>query len=182
MQTLDESLLGATIFTALFIFVLLFKIFRKKGKSTKIVEQPEIDAPSIDSVLDNRIQYLSSKFPSRISRFDTRLHHGVTSFRKKRHVITSRKYFFEDLRGINEVDYRNMCGMRLLFGVRQDTQEGLMFIMGNDIPLHYSTDSIMDFFKEEYGFGGDMLEIIRNKIIRYNWRKAGQEYKDILKR
>ncbi len=76
----------------------------------------------------------------------------------------------------------NMCGVRLLFGLRQDIQEDLMFIMGNDIPLHYSTDSIMAFFKEEYGFGGDMLEIIRNEIIRYNWRMAGQEYKDILKR
>jgi hypothetical protein len=110
------------------------------------------------------------------------IYSSFSFFGKKRHVTIPKKYFFEDLRDISEVDYRNMCGMRLLFGEKQDIQEDLMFIMGNDIPLHYSTDSIMGFFKEEYGFGDDMLEIIRNEIIRYNWRMAGQEYKDILKR
>jgi len=57
-----------------------------------------------------------------------------------------------------------------------------MFITGNDIPLQYSTDSIVEFFKEEYGFGADMLEFVRKKIIRYNWQMAGKEYKNILKR
>lgn len=182
MSTLDESLLGATIFAVLLILVLLFNIFRKKEKPTRGGDQPDIVIPSIDNVLDNRIQYLSTKFPGRISRFDTRLHYGVTSYRKKRHVTTTRKYFFEDLRGISEIDYNTTCGMSLLFGLRQDIQEDLMFIMGNDIPLHYSTDSIVDFFKEEYGFGDDMLEFVRKEIIRYNWKMAGQEYKNILKR
>ena len=182
MQTLDESLLRATIFTVIIIFVLLFNIFRKKEKLTGGEEQPEIMLPSKDDVLDNRVQYLSTKFPSRISRFDTRLHYGVTSYRKKRHVTTPRKYFFEDLRGINEIDYNNMCGMRLLFDLRQDVQEDFLFIMGNDIPLQYSTDSIVEFFKEEYGFGADMLEFVKKEIIRYNWKMAGKEYKDIFKR
>lgn len=182
MPTLDESLLGVTIFAVLFILVLLFNIFRKNEKPTSVVDQPEIVIPSIDSVLENRIQYLSTKFPSRISRFDTRVHNGVTSYRKKKHVIIPRKYFLEDLRCISEIDYTTTCGMRLLFGLRQDVQEDLVFIMGNDIPLHYSTDSIVDFFKEEYGFGDDMLEFVRKEIIRYNWKMAGKEYKDILKR
>jgi len=181
LPTFDESLLGATIFAVLLIFILLFNVFRKKEKPTRRGEQPEITFPSKDNVLDNRIQYLFTKFPSRISRFDTRLRHGVTSYRKKRHVTTPRKYFFEDLRGISEIDYNTTCGMRLLFGLRQDIQEDLMFIMGNDIPLHYSTDSIVDFFKEEYGFGDDMLEFVRKEIIRYNWKMAGQEYKNVLK-
>lgn len=190
----DETLLTALIVAAVIILVLLFRnvsLSSEKGVDSKIIHtdkeldnyaREQLELVKKNNVLNDRINYLSDKFPRELKKHGIRLHHGVTTYYKKQHISKRNTYLFEDLISMNIRDYKIMCGLCLLFDLSQDIKEDLLYIINNDITLLYSTDEIVNFFKEEYDVIEDVLNSIRKTIVLENWRSAAKDYRDVVMR
>lgn len=188
----DETLLTALIVAAVIILVLLFRNVSRSSEKrvdSKIIHtdkeldnyaREQLELVKKNNILYDRINYLSNKFPRELKKYGIRLHHGVTTYYKKQHISERNRYCFEDFISMNIQDYKTMCGMSLLFELRQDIKEDLSYIINNDITLLYSTDEIVNFFKEEYDFMDDMLNSIRKIIVLENWRLAAKDYKEVV--
>ena len=127
-----------------------------------------------------KLDLLQRRFPVTVDNMTATVRHGVISYRRKRNLTQFKTYYFEDFMNMSDDEYDKHCMMHIQPGISLDIYEDLEYIRRNDIPQHYDTKYMLNYFKDQYSIHDDNINTIKNQILRHNWKMAGQERKRII--